>query len=33
VYAVARTASIRRPAISVVLAALHAAAKRLPTSQ
>jgi DNA-binding transcriptional LysR family regulator len=31
VYAVARTASIRRPAIAVVLAALHAAAKRLQT--
>jgi DNA-binding transcriptional LysR family regulator len=32
VHAVARTATIRRPAISVVLAALHAAAKRLDTS-
>jgi DNA-binding transcriptional LysR family regulator len=31
VYAVARTASIRRPAIAVVLAALHTAAKRLHT--
>lgn len=30
VYAVARASSIRRPAISVVLAALHAAAKSLP---
>ena len=29
VYAVARTSSVRRPAIAVVLAALHAAAKRL----
>ncbi|HEY1914552.1 MAG TPA: LysR family transcriptional regulator [Streptosporangiaceae bacterium] len=33
VYAVARTASIRRPAIAVVLAALHTAAKRLHTPQ
>jgi len=30
VYAVARASSVRRPAISVVLAALHAAAKHLP---
>lgn len=30
VYAVVRTSSVRRPAISVVLAALHAAAKNLP---
>jgi DNA-binding transcriptional LysR family regulator len=30
VYAVARASSIRRPAISVVLAALHAAAESLP---
>jgi DNA-binding transcriptional LysR family regulator len=30
VYAVARASSVRRPAISVVLAALHAAAKNLP---
>ena len=30
VYAVARASSIRRPAISAVLAALHAAAKHLP---